>query len=130
MPFDQACSVLNSTTKRTRLFDCRRMRKQSDPGFHKYWDYVQAALVKDGVKPWAVIRHEHVMEDICCVLGALGLQCRPENVFSHRSKDELDTSHCNVPEVNATNANLIDIWNKRLNTRILKECSGPRVVSA
>lgn len=107
---------------KNRTFDCSLM-KNPDKYARRYWDHIQAGL--DGAVPWAVIRHEHVEEDTCCVLAALGLECQPDMATAHVSKSDLDFGHCVLPEVNASDARRIDEWNKRLmDTRTLTDCSG------
>lgn len=106
-----------------RTFDCSLLKEPTQYAI-RYWEHIQAGLDSAATRPWAVIRHEHVEEDTCCVLAALGLECQPEMATAHVSKNDLDFGHCVLPEVNASDARRIDEWNKRLmNTRILKKCS-------
>lgn len=104
-------------------FDCALMRNpQQYPNV--YWNHIKPGLEELTIRPWAIIRHEHVVKDTCCILAALGLKCIPSLATSHRSRKNLVFSHCRIPEVNISHAKQIDAWNLQLTkSRVLTCCS-------
>lgn len=119
-----AISAQQYDQRKNRTFDCSLL-KEPVKYSRRYWEHIQAGLNGTTTRPWAVIRHEHVEEDTCCVLAALGLECQPSLASAHLSSNDLDFSHCVLPEVNASHARQIDAWNEQLmKTRVLKSCSG------
>lgn len=59
-------------------------------------------------KPWAVIRHEHVVDDTCELLKRLGMECNRNALFGQASRKDVGYNKCKY----TPDASVVDNVNK------------------